>query len=90
MLAHRLTSLHDVNNKIIFDNVIIVMDRVVVDRLLQKAIMGMPILGFKLYQEWNKEQFEDFIEEYGFSVVEMKFVYGGLAPIGVMIARRSF
>lgn len=71
-----MTSLHDVNNKIIFDNVIIVMDRVVVDRLLQKATMGMPILGFKMYQEWNKEQFEDFIEANGFSVVEMKFVYG--------------
>ncbi len=40
-LAHRLTSLHDANNKIIFDNVIIVTDRVVVDRQLQKAIMGM-------------------------------------------------
>ena len=40
-LAHRLTSLHDNNNKIIFDNVIIVTDRVVVDRQLQKAIMGM-------------------------------------------------
>lgn len=40
-LAHRLTSLHDVNNKIIFNNVVIVTDRVVVDRQLQKAIMGM-------------------------------------------------
>lgn len=40
-LAHRLTSLHDTENKIIFDNVIIVTDRVVVDRQLQKAIMGM-------------------------------------------------
>lgn len=40
-LAHRLTSLHDANDKIIFDNVIIVTDRVVVDRQLQKAIMGM-------------------------------------------------
>lgn len=40
-LAHRLTSLHDAENKIIFDNVIIVTDRVVVDRQLQKAIMGM-------------------------------------------------
>ena len=37
----RLTSLHDADNKIIFDNVIIVTDRVVVDRQLQKAIMGM-------------------------------------------------
>lgn len=40
-LAHRLTSLHDVDNKIIFDNVIVVTDRVVVDRQLQKAIMCM-------------------------------------------------
>jgi type I restriction enzyme R subunit len=40
-LAHRLVSLHDANNKIIFNNVIIVTDRVVVDRQLQKAIMGM-------------------------------------------------
>jgi type I restriction enzyme R subunit len=40
-LAHRLTSLHDQEDKIIFDNVIIVTDRVVVDRQLQQAIMGM-------------------------------------------------
>ena len=40
-LAHRLTSLHDEDNKIIFDNIIIVTDRIVVDRQLQKAIMGM-------------------------------------------------
>ena len=40
-LAHRLTSLHDADNKIIFNHVIIVTDRVVVDRQLQKAIMGM-------------------------------------------------
>lgn len=40
-LAHRLTSLHDADNKIIFDNVIIVTDRVVVDRQLQKAILGL-------------------------------------------------
>ena len=40
-LAHRLSSLHDINNKIIFDNIVIVTDRVVVDRQLQAAIMGM-------------------------------------------------
>lgn len=40
-LAHRLASLHDENNKIIFDNIIICTDRVVVDRQLQKAIMGI-------------------------------------------------
>lgn len=40
-LAHRLTSLHDADNKIIFNNVVIITDRVVVERQLQKAIMGM-------------------------------------------------
>lgn len=40
-LAHRLASLHDANNQIIFDNIIICTDRVVVDRQLQKAIMGI-------------------------------------------------
>lgn len=40
-LAYRLSSLHDADNKIIFDNVIIITDRVVVDRQLQAAIMGM-------------------------------------------------
>ena len=48
----------------------------------------MSILGFKMYQEWNGKQFIDFIEEYGFSVLEMKLVYGGLAPVGVMIAQK--
>lgn len=40
-LAHRLTSLHDNDNKIIFDNIVIITDRIVVDRQLQAAIMGM-------------------------------------------------
>jgi type I restriction enzyme R subunit len=40
-LAHRLTSLHDTDNKIIFDNIVIVTDRIVVDRQLQQAVMGL-------------------------------------------------
>ncbi|NLD46822.1 MAG: type I restriction endonuclease subunit R, partial [Clostridiaceae bacterium] len=40
-LAHRLASFHDANDKVIFDNVIIMTDRVVVDRLLQKAITDL-------------------------------------------------
>ena len=48
----------------------------------------MSILGFKMYQEWDKKRFEDFIEKYGFSVIEMKLVHGGLAPVGVMIAKK--
>lgn len=49
----------------------------------------MSVVGFKMYQEWNKKQFKDFIEEYGFSVVEMNLIHGGLAPIGVMIAYKK-
>lgn len=40
-LTYRLASLHDADNRMIFDNIIIVTDRVVVDRQLQKAILGM-------------------------------------------------
>ena len=40
-LTYRLASLHDADNQIIFDNIIIVTDRVVVDRQLQRAILGM-------------------------------------------------
>ena len=40
-LAYRLSSLHDKKNKIIFDNIIVVTDRVVVDRQLQAAIRSM-------------------------------------------------
>lgn len=40
-LAHRLASLHDNDNKIIFDNIIIVTDRVVVDRQLQRAVTAI-------------------------------------------------
>lgn len=40
-LAHRLASLHDADNKIIYDNIVIVTDRVVVDRQLQKAVSSI-------------------------------------------------
>ncbi len=40
-LAHRLASLHNEKNEVIFDNIVIVTDRVVVDRQLQSAILGM-------------------------------------------------
>ena len=40
-LSHRLASLHDDDNKIIFDNIIICTDRVVVDRQLQQAVLAL-------------------------------------------------
>ena len=40
-LAHRLVSLHDDDNKVIFDTTIIVTDRLVVDRQLQKAVLSL-------------------------------------------------
>lgn len=40
-LSYRLASLHDSKNKIIFDNIVICTDRVVVDRQLQKAVLSL-------------------------------------------------
>lgn len=40
-LAHRLSSLHDANNNVIFDNIVIITDRVVVDRQLQDAVKSI-------------------------------------------------
>ena len=49
----------------------------------------MSVAGFKMYQEWDKKQFKNFILEYGFSAAEMKLVHGGLAPVGMMIAYKK-
>lgn len=40
-LAHRLSSLHDAFDKQIFDNVLIITDRLVVDQQLQKAVKSI-------------------------------------------------
>ena len=40
-LSYRLASLHDAENKIIFDSIIICTDRVVVDRQLQQAVLSL-------------------------------------------------
>lgn len=40
-LAHRLSSLHDAENKSVFDTVCIITDRIVVDRQLQNAVLSL-------------------------------------------------
>lgn len=40
-LSHRLSSLHDHKEKQIFDNIVIITDRIVVDRQLQDAVMAI-------------------------------------------------
>lgn len=40
-LAHRLASLHDAQNRQIFDTILIVTDRVIVDRQLQRAVQSI-------------------------------------------------
>ncbi len=40
-LSHRLSSLHDCDNNVIFDTICIITDRVVVDRQLQSAVMSL-------------------------------------------------
>lgn len=49
-------------------------------RKMIKSLMS--ILGFKMYQEWDKKEFEEFIKEYGFSVVEWNCasIYAGKVP----------
>jgi len=54
---------------------------------LRKRLMSLT--GFKAYKEWDKESFKKFISEYGFTVVEMNLVDGGLAPVGALIAIRN-
>ena len=49
----------------------------------------MSVVGFKMYQEWNKKQFKDFIEIIAVLVVDMNLLHGGLAPIGVMFAYKK-
>ena len=40
-LAHILSTVHDAANKTVFDTVLVITDRIVVDRQLQEAILGM-------------------------------------------------
>ena len=54
---------------------------------LRKRLMS--ITGFKAYKEWNKENFCEFIADYGFTVVKVNLVDGGLAPVGVLIAKKT-
>lgn len=46
----------------------------------------MSLAGFRLYREWNRERFQQFIEGYGFTVQEQDLIDGGFAPVGVLIA----
>lgn len=40
-LAHILATVHDAENKNIYDNILVITDRIVVDRQLQEAILGI-------------------------------------------------
>lgn len=40
-LAHQLASLHDADNKIVFDNILVITDRIIVDRQLQQALLAL-------------------------------------------------
>lgn len=40
-LAHRLTSLHNNNDEVIFNTICVITDRIVIDRQLQDAVMGL-------------------------------------------------
>jgi type I restriction enzyme R subunit len=40
-LAHILATVHDAENKNVYDNILVITDRIVVDRQLQEAILGI-------------------------------------------------
>ena len=40
-MAHILATVHDANNDNVFDTVLIITDRIIVDRQLQEAILGI-------------------------------------------------
>ena len=40
-LAHQLVSLYDDGNKVVFDNILVITDRVIVDRQLQQALLSL-------------------------------------------------
>lgn len=54
---------------------------------LRKQLMSLT--GFKTYKEWDRESFSRFISDYGFTVVDMSIVDGGLAPVGALIATKT-
>ena len=58
-LAHRLSSFHDSDNRQIFDNIVVVTDRVVVDRQLQRAIMGIDHKSGKVAVMGDKANSDD-------------------------------
>lgn len=48
----------------------------------------MSLAGFKVYREWTLKSFTAFIEEHGFCVLKQESFDAGIAPIGVVIAKR--
>ena len=58
-LAHRLSTYHDSNNQIIFDNIVVVTDRIVVDRQLQNAIKNIDHVAGKIRVMDDKCSSED-------------------------------
>lgn len=58
-LAHRLASFHDSDNKQIYDNIVVVTDRIVVDRQLQRAIMEIDHKSGKVAVMDDKATSED-------------------------------
>lgn len=48
----------------------------------------MTLAGFKIYREWNSEEFREFVSKAGFEVTSLSLVDGGLVPVGVLLARK--
>lgn len=46
----------------------------------------MSLTGFKAYRSWDRENFRQFIESFGFEILESSIVDGGLAPAASLAA----
>ena len=47
------------------------------------------VVRYHFNEDANKENFCEFITDYGFTVVKVNLVDGGLAPVGVLIAKKT-
>ncbi len=49
----------------------------------------MSLAGFKVYREWTLKSFTAFIEKNGFCVLKQEVLPVGIAPVGVLIAKKA-
>lgn len=90
-LTYRLTSLHDNDNHIIFDTIIVVTDRRVVDRQLQAALLGMDhqtgqikVMDDKCTSNDLKDQLEKHVKIIATTIQKFPYIVDNIKAINDM------